>query len=66
MIKRLFKKLFGSSNDGEDGKAFATPGSFAAGGKGGQGKQGQGGKGGDAVVIGPGGIAIGGKGGDAK
>ena len=63
----LFTKLFGrprSHQDGEDGKAFASPGSFAYGGKGGKGKGGQGGKGGDAVVIGSSSIAIGGKGGD--
>ncbi len=50
--------------DGEDGKAFATSGSIAWGGKGGKGVQGRGGKGGDAVAIGSGSVAIGGKGGD--
>jgi hypothetical protein len=65
-IRDRLRRKSPPASDGEDGKAWASPGSFAFGGKGGKGRAGQGGKGGDAVVIGKGSIAIGGKGGDAS
>lgn len=68
-IKKFLGQLFRHKqvgSDGEDGKAWASPGSFAYGGRGGEGSTGRGGKGGDAVVIGKGSIAVGGKGGDVS
>lgn len=62
-IRAKMPKSKPKGQDGEDGKAFASPGAYAEGGKGGKASYGQGGKGGDAIVIGNG-VAIGGKGGD--
>jgi hypothetical protein len=56
--KLTIKKTQPAGQDGEDGKAFAAPGSYAEGGKGGKADFGQGGKGGDAIVMGKGGVAI--------
>ena len=70
-LRDLFRIIFfrtpkaKSGPDGQPGKSFASPGSYAQGGDGGKGVSGLGcgGSGGGAVALGEGSIAIGGDGG---